>query len=254
MFLFLWYTSTTRSAHALLIRRTMCGQQNETKPWPYETPGEREDWDGKWNPNKSEYCELLSSAGSKGLQPSLAPGQRTRGLGIMPNIPGAGRDSFCSTSSSQVPLPLLPSASYCDFTSCSSSHAQTQVNVLELEYFSPRFNLVHLNFCLLRWLPSGSAHSDGVACTAFKALQKRDEMLLLPYFAEWGATVEVGEISPITLKKLAIKKACQSLVRTEGDFGFNSPQISVDSAQVSSDFFDSLQTRKKCWFCWLSQL
>lgn len=48
--------------------------------------------------------------------------------------------------------------------------------------------------------------------------------------------MEVGEISPIALKKLAIKKACQSLVGTEGDFGFNSPQISVDSAQVSSDF------------------
>lgn len=173
MFLFLWYTSITRSALALLISSTVCGQQNETKSWPYETPGEREDWDGKWNPNESEYCELLSSAGSKGLQTSLAPGQRTRGLGIMPNIPGAGRDSFCSTSSSQVLLPLLPSASYCNFTSCSSSHAQTQVNMLELEYFSPRFNLVHLNFCLLQWLPSGSAHSDGVACTAFKALQKR---------------------------------------------------------------------------------
>jgi len=48
--------------------------------------------------------------------------------------------------------------------------------------------------------------------------------------------VELGEISPIALKKLAIKKACQSLVGTEGDFGSNSPQISVDSAQLSSDF------------------
>lgn len=49
-------------------------------------------------------------------------------------------------------------------------------------------------------------------------------------------SVKMGEISPIALKKLAIKKACQSFVGTEGDFGFNSPQISVDSAQVSSDF------------------
>lgn len=62
--------------------------------------------------------------------------------------------------------------------------------------------------------------------------------------------MEVGEIGPITLKKLAIREACQSLVRTEGDFGFNSPQNSVDSAQV---IFDSLQTRKTL-ICWLSQL
>lgn len=48
--------------------------------------------------------------------------------------------------------------------------------------------------------------------------------------------MKMGEISTIALKKLAIRKACQSLVGTEGDFGFNSPQISVDSAQVSSDF------------------
>lgn len=82
---------------------------------------------------------------------------------------------------------------------------------------------------------SDLTHSEGVACTAFKSLQNRCEMLL-PYFAEWGDTVEVGEISPIALKKLAIKKVCQSFVGTEGDFGFNSPQISVDSAQVSSDF------------------
>lgn len=58
--------------------------------------------------------------------------------------------------------------------------------------------------------------------------------------------MKTGEISPIALKKLAIKEACQSFVGTEGDFGFNSPQISVDSARVSSDFFFySLQTREK---------
>lgn len=61
--------------------------------------------------------------------------------------------------------------------------------------------------------------------------------------------MKMGEISPIALKKLAIKKACQSFVGTEGDFGFNSPQISVDSAQVSSDFFFFIpcrQEKKKC--------
>lgn len=102
--------------------------------------------------------------------------------------------------------------------------------MLKVERFSLRFNLIP-TFVLSNgkeWLSSQRWR----CCSAFKAVQKRDEMLLLPYFAERGAIVEVGEIGPITLKKLAIREACQSLVRTEGDFGFNSPQISVDSAQV----------------------
>ena len=94
-------------------------------------------------------------------------------------------------------------------------------------------------------------HSEGVAFTTFKSLQKRCEMLL-PYFAEWGATVELGEISPIALKKLAIKKACQSLVGTEGDFGSNSPQISVDSAQLSSDFWYSVDKKNADFAGWVS--
>lgn len=48
--------------------------------------------------------------------------------------------------------------------------------------------------------------------------------------------MEVGGISPIALKKLAIQEACQSLVGTEGEFGCNSPQISVDAARVSREF------------------
>lgn len=67
---------------------------------------------------------------------------------------------------------------------------------------------------------TGLTHSEGVACTALKSLRKRCEMLL-PYFAERGDAVEVGEMSPTALKNLAIAKACQSLVGTEGDFGFN---------------------------------